>query len=127
MLGRFDSVSQLLVRRFWPGPLTLVVPRAANCPVPLLASAGLDTIALRVPSHKLALELLRKAAVSHQIVLTKCDQLSQRELTARIDEVGSQIAKNAAAFPDILSTSSREGTGIPELRAAIARLLAERK
>ncbi len=60
LLGRFDSVSQLLVRRFWPGPLTLVVPRAANCPVPLLASAGLDTIALRVPSHKLALELLRK-------------------------------------------------------------------
>ncbi len=78
-------------------------------------------------ADKPALELLRKAAVSHQIVLTKCDQLSQKDLAARIDEVGAQIAKSAAAFPDILSTSSREGTGIPELRAAIARLLAERK
>jgi GTP-binding protein len=78
-------------------------------------------------ADKPALEMLRKAAVSHQIVLTKCDQLSQKDLAARIEEVGSQIAKSAAAFPDILSTSSREGTGIPELRAAIARLLAERK
>jgi GTP-binding protein len=78
-------------------------------------------------ADKPALELLRKAAVSHQIVLTKCDQLSQKDLATRIDEVGAQIAKSAAAFPDILSTSSREGTGIPELRAAIARLLAERK
>jgi GTP-binding protein len=78
-------------------------------------------------ADKPALELLRKAAVSHQIVLTKCDQLSQKDLAARIDEVGAQIAKSAAAFPEILSTSSREGTGIPELRAAIARLLAERK
>jgi GTP-binding protein len=78
-------------------------------------------------ADKPALELLRKAAVSHQIVLTKCDQLSQKELAARIDDVGAQIAKSAAAFPEILSTSSREGTGIPELRAAIARLLAERK
>ena len=77
-------------------------------------------------ADKPALELLRKAAVSHQIVLTKCDQLSQKDLAARIDEVGAQIAKSAAAFPEILSTSSREGTGIPELRAAIARLLGER-
>lgn len=78
-------------------------------------------------ADKPALELLHKSAVSHQIVLTKCDQLSQKALAERIEEIGSQIAKSAAAFPDILATSSREGTGIPELRAAIARLLAERR
>ena len=78
-------------------------------------------------ADKPALELLRKAAVSHQIVLTKCDQMSAKDLTARIEEIAAQIARNAAAFPEILATSSREGTGIPELRAAIVRLVAERK
>ncbi|MGE3989288.1 ribosome biogenesis GTP-binding protein YihA/YsxC [Pseudorhodoplanes sp.] len=74
-----------------------------------------------------ALELLRSAAVSHQVVLTKCDQVPKKELAARIAELSQGIGKSAAAFPDIIATSSREGTGIPELRAAIARLLAERK
>jgi GTP-binding protein len=60
-------------------------------------------------------------------VLTKCDQLSANELAARMADMAAQIARSAAAFPDILATSSREGTGIPELRAAIARLVAERK
>ena len=78
-------------------------------------------------ADKPALELLRKAAVSHQIVLIKCDQMSAKDLTARIEEIAAQIARNAAAFPEILATSSREGTGIPELRAAIVRLVAERK
>lgn len=74
-----------------------------------------------------ALELLKSAAVSHQIVLTKCDQLSAAALSERVAAVSAEMAKNAAAFPDILATSSREGTGIAELRAAIARLLAERR
>jgi GTP-binding protein len=78
-------------------------------------------------ADKPALDLLRSAAVSHQIVLTKCDQLSPTELAARIASVSEGIARSAAAFPDIMATSSREGTGIPDLRAAIARLIAERK
>jgi GTP-binding protein len=78
-------------------------------------------------ADKPALDLLRIAAVSHQIVLTKCDQLSAKDLTARLAEVSGQIAKSAAAFPDIIATSSRDGAGIPELRAAIARLIAERR
>jgi GTP-binding protein len=78
-------------------------------------------------ADKPALDLLRSAAVSHQVVLTKCDQLSANELAARMADMAAQIARSAAAFPDILATSSREGTGIPELRAAIARLVAERK
>lgn len=60
-LGRFPDEARSLARRFWPGPLTLVVPRSANCPVSLLASAGLDSLAVRVPSHPVALSLLRQA------------------------------------------------------------------
>ena len=70
---------------------------------------------------------LGQAAVSHQIVLTKSDAVKPAELAARIAEVEAALAKRPAAFPTVLATSARDGTGIPELRAAIARLLDERK
>lgn len=59
-LGDFPEMAKILARRFWPGPLTIVVARAASCPVSLLASAGLSSIAIRVPNHPVALELLRR-------------------------------------------------------------------
>ena len=62
-LGRFGALAEQLAAAFWPGPLTLVVRRAANCPVAELATAGLGTIALRVPRHRLAQALLREARV----------------------------------------------------------------
>ncbi|MFZ0403381.1 MAG: ribosome biogenesis GTP-binding protein YihA/YsxC [Pseudolabrys sp.] len=73
-----------------------------------------------------ALDALGQAAVSHQVVLTKCDELNASELSSRIGEVEAALAKRPAAFPKVLATSSRDATGIPELRATIARLLAER-
>jgi L-threonylcarbamoyladenylate synthase len=60
-LAEFPEAALALAARFWPGPLTLVLPRKARCPVSLLASAGLSSIALRVPQHSLALELIRAA------------------------------------------------------------------
>ena len=47
-----------LAAAFWPGPLTMVLPRRITCPVALLAGAGLDTLAVRVPAHPVALALL---------------------------------------------------------------------
>ncbi len=57
-LGRFDRTARLLAEKFWPGPLTLVVPKAAGCPVAELATAGLDTIGVRVPDHPTAHAIL---------------------------------------------------------------------
>ncbi|MBI0535629.1 threonylcarbamoyl-AMP synthase [Roseomonas sp. KE2513] len=57
-----DERALALAARFWPGPLTLVLPRRRNSRVDLLAGAGLDTLAVRVPAHPLALALLREAA-----------------------------------------------------------------
>ena len=54
-----DVRARELARRFWPGPLTLVLPRRPDCRVDLLAGAGLDTLAARVPAQPMALELLR--------------------------------------------------------------------
>ena len=72
------------------------------------------------------LDLLGEAAVSHQIVLTKTDAISPSELVACVAAMRTALAKRPAAFPDVLLTSSRTGTGMPELRATIARLLSER-
>jgi len=72
-------------------------------------------------------DVLRQAAVSYQIILTKSDAIKPAELERRIVEVEAALAKRPGAFPGILATSSHKGTGLDELRAAIARLLAERK
>ena len=74
-----------------------------------------------------ALDALGEAAVSHQIVLTKCDQVKPAELAERIAAIQAALSKRPAAFPDVLPTSARTGAGIAELRAAIARLKAERR
>ncbi len=60
---RWNDYADRLAARFWPGALTLVLPRMANCKISLLASAGLDTLAVRVPAHKLAQDLLHAAGV----------------------------------------------------------------
>jgi L-threonylcarbamoyladenylate synthase len=58
-IARFDAQAILLAQAFWPGPLTLVLPKAPGCAVADLATAGLDTIAVRVPAHPIAREILR--------------------------------------------------------------------
>jgi L-threonylcarbamoyladenylate synthase len=57
----WPASAQVLAEAFWPGPLTLVVPKAAH--VPEVATAGLDAVAVRVPAHPVALALLRAAAM----------------------------------------------------------------
>ena len=59
--GRFNADALALARAFWPGPLSLVVPRRSGCVVSLLVSAGLDTLGLRIPSHPIARRLIRAA------------------------------------------------------------------
>lgn len=58
-LGVFGADERALAAAFWPGPLTIVVPRTPDCPVASIATAGLDTIALRVPGHRAMQALLR--------------------------------------------------------------------
>ena len=58
-LARFDADAELLAGVFWPGPLTLVLPKAPGCAVSELATAGLDSIAVRVPDHPVAGDILK--------------------------------------------------------------------
>ncbi len=57
-LARFDADAGRLAEEFWPGPLTLVLPKAEGCPIAELATAGLDTVAVRVPRHAVAQNIL---------------------------------------------------------------------
>jgi len=57
-LGQFNQLAVRFAEALWPGPLTLVVPKAEHCPVAAAVTAGLDTIALRAPAHPVMRELL---------------------------------------------------------------------
>ena len=96
--------------------------RASLARVYLLIDArhGLKDVDLDV------LKTLDRSAVSYQIVLTKADQVKAGELEERRAETAAALAKHPAAFPDVLATSSRSGKGMPELRAAMVRLIEER-
>src|SRR5262249_36733858 len=60
-LGKFDAAASALAAAFWPGPLSLVLSKTGDCPVAELATAGLDTIAVRVPAHPVAHALIGAA------------------------------------------------------------------
>ncbi len=60
-IGRFNDRAEALAARFWPGALTMVLPRTTDCPVSRLVSAGLETVAVRVPDHAVAAALLAAA------------------------------------------------------------------
>ncbi|MEO9598969.1 L-threonylcarbamoyladenylate synthase [Parasphingorhabdus sp.] len=62
-LGRFSHLALQFAETFWPGPLTIVVPKTEDCPVAAAVTAGLDTIALRCPAHPVMRELLQESAL----------------------------------------------------------------
>jgi L-threonylcarbamoyladenylate synthase len=71
-LAVFDATAERLAAKFWPGPLTLVLKKRAGCPVAELATAGLDSIAVRVPDHELAREIIKR--LGHPVVAPSANQ-----------------------------------------------------
>ncbi len=70
------------------------------------------------------MEMLDKAAVTYQIILTKSDKISAAELEKVLTQTREETSKHAAAYVDVIVTSSEKGFGIDELRAEIARIAA---
>ncbi|NOJ45466.1 L-threonylcarbamoyladenylate synthase [Bradyrhizobium archetypum] len=92
-IARFDTAATALAEAFWPGPLTLVLPKTHDCPVADLATAGLDTVAVRIPAHRIARDILRvfggpvvapSANISGHVSPTKAAHV-QSDLAGRID------------------------------------------
>jgi len=92
-IARFEAHATALAEAFWPGPLTLVLPKTENCAVADLATAGLDTVAIRIPAHPVAREILRvfcgpvvapSANISGHVSPTTAAHV-QSDLAGRID------------------------------------------
>ena len=86
-----------LAARFWPGPLTMVLPRRVTCRVALLAGAGLDTLAVRVPAHPIALALLQ--AVGRPVAAPSANRSGQVSPTSA-DHVLDGLDERIAAVLD---------------------------
>lgn len=88
-----DATARLLANAFWPGPLTLVLPRRAGCPVSLLAAAGLPSLAVRVPAPDPARALLR--AVGRPVAAPSANRSGRVSPTSAahvLGELGERIA-----------------------------------
>lgn len=91
--GVFSETAWALAHQFWPGPLTLVLPRREQCRLSLLASAGLDTVALRVPAHPLAQALLHEAGVPVAAPsANRSGHISPTQAAHVIEELGKSVA-----------------------------------
>lgn len=133
--GRFPDAARVLMEKFWPGPLTLIALRTEL--VPLIVTAGLDTVAVRVPSHPAAQALLRafgrgiaapSANLFGRVSPTEAAHVAE-QLSDRIDlildggrcEVGveSTILSLAGPVPRILRPG---GTSKEDLAAVLGRV-----
>lgn len=100
-IGIFDAGARLLAERFWPGPLTLVVPLRADAGISALATAGLDSIALRVPSHPVAREIL---ALTETPIVAPSANRSGRVSPTEAEHVWSDLAGRIDAIVEGWST-----------------------
>jgi L-threonylcarbamoyladenylate synthase len=93
LLARVDARAQRLAERFWPGPLTLVLPRREDSHLSPLVSAGLDTVAVRAPDHAIAQALL--AACDRPIAAPSANvsgRISPTTAAHVADELGERVA-----------------------------------
>lgn len=91
----FPRAAQLLAERFWPGPLTLVLPKAES--VHPEVTGGLDTVAVRMPAHPVALSLIRRAGVP--IAAPSANRFMKLSAT-RAEHVDSVLAKKVEMVLD---------------------------
>jgi L-threonylcarbamoyladenylate synthase len=104
-LARFDADALRLAAAFWPGPLTLVLPKLPGCPVGHLATAGLDTIAVRAPSHPVARAIL--AAFGKPVVAPSANR------SGRVSPTTAQhVAADLAGRVDLIIDGGAAPVGV---------------
>lgn len=119
-LVRFDERAERLARHFWPGPLTLVLPRLAGASVSRLAGAGLATLGVRVPDHPVALALLRR--VGEPVVAPSANP-SGRLSPTRASDVARTLGGRVAGVLDGGACRVGLESTIVDLSGPRARLL----
>jgi L-threonylcarbamoyladenylate synthase len=119
-LVRFDARAEILARHFWPGPLTLVLPRQAGAAVSRLAGAGLGTLGVRIPDHPVALALLRR--VGEPIVAPSANP-SGRLSPTRAGDVARTLGGRVACVLDGGACRVGLESTVVDLSGPAARLL----
>lgn len=119
-LVRFDARAECLARHFWPGPLTLVLPRQAGASVSRLAGAGLSTLGVRIPDHPVALALLRR--VGEPVVAPSANP-SGRLSPTRASDVAQMLGSRVAVVLDGGACRVGLESTIVDLSTPRARLL----
>ena len=119
-LARFDERALIAARRFWPGPLSLVLPRRPESGLALLASAGLDTVALRAPAHAVAQALLR--ATGRPIAAPSANR-SGRVSPTTAAHVASELGDRVALILDAGPCSVGVESAVLDLTGAAPLLL----
>jgi L-threonylcarbamoyladenylate synthase len=136
-LGQLSDLARQLAAKFWPGPLTLVLPKQPGCAVAELATAGLDTIAVRIPAHPIAQALLRAAEVPIAAPsANRSGRVSPTTAAHVSDELGEHIATILDGGPTQVGLESTvvDVSGVEPIilrsggitREAIARVLGQR-
>lgn len=138
----FSAEAKALARHFWPGGLTLVLPRRAETTLSLLVSAGLDTVAIRVPAHETAQALLKAAKrpiaapsanASGKVSPTRAEHvmesLGHSTLLAMVLDGGAcrlGLESTVIGFPEGIPTLLRPGAvARAEIEAVLGRRLAD--
>ena len=96
-LGTFSEAALQLARAFWPGPLTLVVPRRGDSGIADLVTAGLDSVAIRMPNHPVALALM--AAAGRPLAAPSANR-SGRLSPTRAEDVAAEFGNEVAMVLD---------------------------
>lgn len=102
-----DETARRLAEAFWPGPLTLVLPKRADCPLAETVTAGLDTVAIRVPGHAVTLALLARSGLP--IVAPSANRSGNTSPTTAAEveaELGESPAMILDGGPSPLGTAS---------------------
>ena len=119
-LAHFDERARALARRFWPGPLTLILSRRETSGLSLLASAGLATVALRVPAHPVAQELLRTAG---RPIAAPSANRSGRVSPTTAAHVAAELGNSVALIIDAGPTPVGLESTVLDLTGAVPALL----
>jgi len=104
-LIEWNENARMLAMQFWPGPLTLVLLRKKDCPVSLLASAGMDTLAVRIPSHPIARQLL--AEVGRPIAAPSANQSGKLSPTTPL-----HVAESLGGKVDMILAGGKSAVGL---------------
>jgi L-threonylcarbamoyladenylate synthase len=120
-LVSLDALGRALAKRFWPGPLSLVAPKRTDAPIHDLVTAGLETLAVRVPDHSVALDVLRRLG---RPVAAPSANLSGRLSPTRAEDVAADLGADLDLILDGGAASAGlESTVIALLPGEPARLL----